>query len=99
MLNKEENLKVIKLKQIEKEFEESYKQVQTILQNRYPNVIEFDNGDSIGNIITKEEIPQIAQKDKGGTYTTYHQVGEDWGNGIVYVPINRKQYLEIYYTT
>lgn len=99
MLSKEEKSKIMKLKQIEKEFEELYKQVQTILQNRYPNVIEFDNGDSIGNIITKEKIPKIAQKSEDGAYMTYTPFGEDWGKGTVYVPINRKQYLEIYYTT
>lgn len=99
MLSKGEYLIITKLKQTEKEFEKLYKQVQDILENQYPNVMEFDNGDSIGNIINKAEIPEIAQENKDGTYTTYTPHGEDWGSGTVYVPLNKNKYLEIYYST
>lgn len=99
MLSKEENLKIVKLKQMEKEYEELYKEVEDILENKYSNVVEFYNGDRIGNIIQKEEIPKIAQENAEGIYSTYTPHGEDWGSGTVYIPLDQKEYLEIYYTT
>lgn len=101
MLSKEEYLKIQKLKQIEKEYKGLYKEVQTILENKYFDVIEFDfdDGDGIGNIIPKEKIPKMAQKNEDGTYSTYTPHGEDWGSVIVYIPLNQKEYLEIYYST
>lgn len=99
MLNKNEVSKIIKLNKLDKEYEKLYKEVEKILENKYSDVVDFNNGDSIRNIVSKEEIPQRAQHNKDGTYTTYNQIGEDWGNGIVYIPLSENEYLEIYYST
>lgn len=99
MLNKSEVSKIIKLNKLEKEYEKLYKEVEKILENKYPDAVEFDNGDSIRNIVSKEEISQRAQHNEDGTYITYNQIGEDWGNGTIYIPLNENKYLEIYYST
>lgn len=98
MLNTEEYHKIIKLKRLEKLYEALYKDVQKILENKFPDAVNFDDGDSIGNIILKKDIPQIAQKNNE-VYVTYTPHGEDWGSGTVYIPLNENEYLEIYYST
>lgn len=98
MLSEEETRKIIELNKIEKQYEKLYEEVYTIIEKRYKY---FEHGDRIGNIVDKAKIPQTAQKNEDGTYTTYHQVGEDWGNGTIYLPLNceHESYLEIYYST
>lgn len=98
MLNNEEYHKIIKLKKIEKVYEALHKDVQTILENKFSNVVGFDDGESIGNVILKKDIPQIAQKNDE-VYVTYTPHGEDWGSGTLYIPLNENEYLEIYYST
>ena len=98
MFNTEEVKKIIKFNKLEKEYENLYEEISTIIEKKYKD---FECGDRIGNIIDKTEIPQTAQKNEDGTYSTYHQIGEDWGNGIVYLPLNNEyeEYVEIYYST
>ena len=76
----------------------SNEEVSNIIENKCGNL---ETGDKIGNIVAKTEIPQIAQKNKDGTYSTYTPRGEDWGSGIIYIPLNNEydEYLEIYYST
>lgn len=98
MFSIEETKKIIEFNKLEKQYEKLYEEVETIIEKKYKD---FECGDRVGNIISKEEIPTTAQKNKDGTYTIYHQIGEDWGNGIVYLPLNNenKDFVEIYYST
>lgn len=99
MFNDKEYLKIKRLIKLEKEYEKLYQEVGTILEKKYKD---FECGDRIGNIVNKSEIPLTAQKNEDGTYTTYHQIGEDYGNGIVYLPLSNdgyEEFLEIYYST
>lgn len=98
MFSIEETKKIIEFNKLEKQYEKLYEEVGTIIEKKYKD---FECGDRVGNIISKEEIPQTAQKNKDGTYTTYHQIGEDWGSGIVYLPLNTEyeDFVEIYYST
>ena len=101
MLSKRETLKIIRLDDLSRQWERLYKEVCSILENKYSEVVDFDNGDSIGSIIAKEEIPKSAQKDQNGIYVTYMQQGEDWGSGTVYIPLNNEyeEYLQVHYST
>ena len=98
MFSIEETKKIIKFNKLEKQYEKLYEEVVTIIESKYE---ELECGDRVGNIISKEEIPQTAQKNEDGTYSTYHQIGEDWGSGIVYLPLNTEyeDFVEIYYST
>lgn len=98
MFSKDETNKIIKFNKLEKQYEKLYEEVSTIIEKKYKD---FECGDRIGNIVDKTEIPQTAQKNEDGTYSTYYQIGEDWGNGTVYLPLNdeHKSYVEIYYST
>lgn len=98
MFSIEETRKIIEFKKLEKQYEKLYKEVGYIIEKKYKD---FECGDRIGDIVSKEEIPQTAQKNEDGTYSTYRQVGEDWGNGIVYLPLNNEyeEYVEIHYST
>lgn len=98
MFSIEETRKIIEFFKLEKQYEKVYEEVYSIIQKRYKD---FEDGDRIGHIIAKTEIPQTAQKNEDGTYVTYHQVGEDWGNGTIYLPLDNdyKKFLEIYYST
>ena len=98
MFSKEETKKITKLTKLEKKYEKLYEEVCEIIEKKYKD---FECGDRIGNIVDKTEIPQTAQKNEDGTYITYQQVGEDWGNGIVYLPLNNEydEFVEIYYST
>ena len=101
MLTKSETLKIVRLDDLSRQWEKLYKEVCSILEDKYSDVIDFDNGDSIGDIAAKEEIPKSAQKNKDGTYVTYMQQGEDWGSGTVYIPLNNEyeEYLQVHYST
>ena len=101
MLSERETLKIVRLDDLSRQWEKLHKEVCAILENKYPYVIHFDDGDSIGSIIAKEEIPKSAQKDKDGIYVTYMQQGEDWGSGTVYIPLNNEyeEYLQVHYST
>ncbi len=90
--------KIKDFNKLEKQYEKLYEEVSNIIEKKYQD---FESGDRIGNIIDKSEIPTTAQKNEDGTYTTYHQIGEDWGNGIVYLPLNDEyeEFVEIYYST
>lgn len=98
MFNIKETKKIIEFNKLEKQYEKLYEEVSAIIEKEYKD---FECGNRIGNIVDKTEIPQTAQKNKDGTYTIYHQVGEDWGNGTVYLPLNDEyeSYVEIYYST
>lgn len=98
MFTANESKKIIELKKLEKQYEKLYEEVSTIIEKNYKD---FECGDRVGNIIHKTEIPPTAQKNEDGTYTTYHQIGEDWGNGVVYLPLNNnyEEFVEIYYST
>lgn len=96
MVSKEEIEKIKEFNKLEKQYEKLYKEVASIIEKKFEY---FEDGDRIGNIIKKTAIPSTAQKNKDGSYTTYHQVGEDWGNGIIYFPLEDNEYLEIYYST
>ena len=98
MFTIEETKKIIEFYKLEKQYEKLYEEVGNIIEKKYKD---FECGDRVGNIVSKEEIPQTAQKNEDGTYSTYHQVGEDWGNGTVYLPLNSENdsYVEIYYST
>ena len=96
MLSKEEIEKIKELNKLDKQWEKLYKEVADILEDKFEN---FEPGDNIGNIVDKTEIPVIAQKNKDGSYITYNQIGEDWGNGTIYFPLENNEYLEIYYST
>ena len=96
MLNKEEIEKIKKFNKLEKQYEKLYEEVASIVEKK---VEDFEVGDRIGNIVNKKEIPETAQKNKDGSYTIYHQIGEDWGNGIIYFPLEDSEYLELYYFT
>lgn len=98
MFSVEETKKIIKFNKLEKQYDKLYEEVSTIIEKRYKD---FECGDRVGNIVSKEEIAQNAQKNEDGTYITYNQIGEDWGNGIVYLPLNNEceSYVEIYYST
>lgn len=101
MLSERETLKIVRLDDLSRQWEKLHKEVCSILENKYPDVIHFDDGDSIGSIIAKEEIPKSAQKDQDGIYVTYMQQGEDWGSGTVYIPLNNEyeEYLQVHYST
>lgn len=98
MFSIEETKKIIEFNKLEKQYEKLYEEVEHIIKEKYKD---FECGDRVGNIVSKEEIPQTAQKNEDGTYTVYHQIGEDWGNGIVYLPLNSEyeEFVEIYYST
>lgn len=97
MFSVKETKKIIEFNRLKKKYEKLYEEVSTIIEKRYE---ELECGDEIGNIVDKTEIPQTAQKNEDGTYTTYNQIGEDWGSGIVYLPLNgHEEYIEIYYST
>lgn len=74
MFSTKETKKIIEFNKLEKKYEKLYEEVSTIIEKKYKD---FECGDRIGNIVDKTEIPQIAQKNEDGTYTTYHQIGED----------------------
>lgn len=98
MLSKEEIEKVKKFNKLEKQYEKLYEEVANIIEREYED---FECGDRIGDIIPKTEIPTMAQKNEDGTYSTYRQIGEDWGSGVIYIPLDNEydEYLEIYYST
>lgn len=96
MLSKEEIEKIKELNKLEKQYEKLYEEVESIVENNFGD---FEEGDRMGNIVKKTEIPSAAQKNKDGTYVIYHQIGEDWGNGTIYFPLENDEYLEIYYST
>lgn len=73
-INTEECFKIKRLIKLGKEYEKLYQEVRTIIEKKYKDL---EYGDAIGNIVDKKEIPTTAQKNEDGTYTTYHQVGED----------------------
>lgn len=96
MFTIEETKKIIEFNKLEKQYKKLYEEVGYIIKKKYKN---FECGDRVGNIVNKEEIPQTAQKNEDGTYSRYHQMGEDYG--IVYLPLNdnHKDFVEIYYST
>ncbi len=98
MLSKEEIETIKNFNKLEKQYEKLYEKVANIIEREYED---FEAGDRIGDIIPKTEIPIMAQKNENGTYSTYHQIGEDWGGGVIYTPLDNEynEYLEIYYTT
>lgn len=98
MLSKEEIETIKNFNKLEKQYEKSYEKVENIIEREYED---FEAGDRIGDIIPKTEIPTIAQKNEDGTYSTYRQIGEDWGSGVIYIPLDNEydEYLEIYYST
>lgn len=98
MLSKEEIQIIKKFNKLEKQYEKLYEEVTNIIEREYED---FEAGDRIGDIIPKTEIPTMAQKNEGGTYSTCRQIGEDWGSGVIYIPLDNEdnEYLEIYYST
>lgn len=64
MLNKEECLKIKKLKKLEKEYKKLYKEVKEILYKKYPEHINYYDRDNIREIISKEQIPKSASYNK-----------------------------------
>ena len=96
MLSKEEIEKIKELNKLDKQLEKLYKEVADILEDKFEDL---EAGDRVGNIVDKTEIPVTAQKNKDGSYITYNQIGEDWGNGTIYFPLENDEYLEIYYST
>ena len=98
MFTIEETKKIIEFNKLEKQYEKLYEEVGSIIEKKYKD---FECGDRVGNIVSKKEIPQTAQKNKDGTYSTYTPHGEDWGSGTVYLPLNTEyeEFVEIYYST
>lgn len=98
MLSKEEIETIKNFNKLEKQYEKLYEEVTSIIEREYED---FETGDRIGDIVPKGEIPTEAPKNENGTYLTYRQIGEDWGSGVIYIPLDNEydEYLEIYYTT
>lgn len=96
MLSKEEIEKIKEFNKLDKQYEKLYEEVASIVEKNFED---FEAGDRIGNIVSKKEIPATARKYEDGSYVIHYQVGEDWGHGIIYSPLENNEYLEIYYST
>ena len=101
MLDKEEIEKIKEFNRLTKQCEKLYEEIMSIIENKFEFEFEaeFEAGYSIGNIVSKKEIPAAVQKYKDGSYIMHYPVGEDWGHGIIYFPLLNNEYLEIYYST